>query len=292
MIYIIQLFVQKPFLLFLVSFSFWKIIKVVIRKNIESNLSLILLFSVIVVSLSIPIYSGGDHFGLHRFIVPFIPVIILTVVLILREFDIFIGKTKLILFLILLFFSNMYNFRDTLVNRSYPIRHEWAIAVYGRSNSERLNDFFKANKRLPSQGVLVAGGTAYGYNGETIDLLGLNNTKMAHADRIKDKSLPKNHASFNADVFFELSPDLFWYQHCGFINQDKLVPERIQVNKDDWSSKVFKNIQLDKRFIERYGFFRIVNLNHENDALQIFANKNFVSTLDTSIYKIIEIPYE
>jgi hypothetical protein len=289
--YLYELSYQKPFLLVLVSFSFWIIIKSILNKNIESNLSFIMLFSIMAISLIIPLYSGGDHFGLHRFIIPFVPIIFLSGVIILKELNFFKSRSQLILLLFLLFFSNMHNYRDTLFNR-YPIHHEWDIAVYGRSNSTKLNDFFKSNEKLPSQGVLVAGGTAYGYNGETIDLLGLNNTKMAHADKIKDRNLPKNHASFNPNVYFELSPDLFWYSNCEFVKTDVLVPEEVIINTRHFYSLVFKNIQLDKRFRKGYGYYRIDNIYNQKEVLLIFANKKFVNSLDTSLYKITTIKYE
>jgi len=290
MLYLYRLFIEKPFFLVLISFPVWIFIKSIINKNILVNLSFIFLFSIMMVSMAIPLYSGGDHFGLHRFIMPFIPVIFLLGVVILKELNFFKSRTKLILLFFLLFFSNEYNLR--YIHRYNPIRHEWSIAIDGRSNSNKLNDFFKANEKLPSQGVLVAGGTAYGYNGETIDLLGLNNTKMAHADKIKDRSLPKNHASFNSGIFFELSPDLFWYSNCGFVKSDELIPKEYIVNPNDFFSRVFKNIHQNKRFIENYGFYRFENKNNQSDALQIFANKKFVCSLDTSIYKFSTIHYE
>lgn len=290
--YIYHLFNQKPFILVLISFSFWMVIKSIINKNIVSNFSFFILFSITLVSLAIPLYSGGDHFKLHRLIIPFIPIILLSGVIIINELNFFKRRTQLILLFFLLFFSNMYNFRDTWENRSYPIREEWGTPVVGRSNSEKLNDFFKTNKKLPSQGVLAAGGTAYGYNGETIDLLGLNNTKMAHADKIKDRSLPKNHASFNAAIFFELGPDLFWYANWKFVKFDDLIPNEIIFVKNDKKSRILKNILLDNRFIKQYGFYRIENVNNQKEAIQIFAKKKFVSSLDSSFYKIINIHYE
>jgi hypothetical protein len=290
--YLYSLFIQKPLLLVLISFSFWKITKAIIDKNIVANFSFIILFSLIAVSLAIPLYSGGDHFGLHRFIMPFIPIIFLSGIVILKELNFFTSRTKLILLFFLFFFSNEYNYKNWYIHRVYPISLEWGLAFAGRSNSEKLNNFFKANEKLPSQGVLVAGGNAYGYIGETIDLLGLNNTKMAHADKIKDRNLPKNHASFNSDVFFQLCPNLFWYSNCGFVKYDELVPKENKVNAGNFETIIFKNIQLDNRFIESYGYYRIENVYNQKEALLIFANKKFVSSLDTFNYKITTIPYE
>ena len=80
----------------------------------------------------------------------------------------------------------------------------------GRTYGQQLNELFSNLDTYPSQGVLTAGALAYAYNGKTYDLLGLNNTKMAHADKEKNPKAPKNHASFNKGVFYELSPDIFW----------------------------------------------------------------------------------
>lgn len=291
--YLYVLFLQKPFLLVIFIYSAWVIFNSILNKKFFSRLSVFLLFLVMCVSLAIPLYSGGDHFGLHRFIMPFIPIIFLLGIVIFAESNLFNNKTNLIMVAMLIFFSNKFNFISTWIfKEKYLIKEEWYIAIDGRNLSHKLNDFFKDNKKLPSQGVLVAGGTAFGYNGETIDLLGLNNTKMAHANKVKDKNLPKNHASFNLDVFFELNPDLFWYSHSGFLRPDKEIKNKISVDTSNFISRVFKNCHTDERFIKNYGFFRIVRQNKNDEALEIFANKKFINSLNSSIFKITPIKYE
>lgn len=99
---------------------------------------------------------------------------------------------------------------DALAGKS-ALKHEWNIAIEGRSLGDKLSNFFVNESTLPSQGVLVAGGTAYTYKGKTIDLMGLNNTVMAHADKIKDKNLLKNHASFNKRSFISYNPTFFGF---------------------------------------------------------------------------------
>lgn len=296
LVYIRKLFIEKPFIFLIFILSMWIILKAIILNRSKSNIFLLfLLFSVMLISLIIPLYSGGDHFGLHRVIIPFIPVITLLGILILKEFNFFKDNSKPIFIFFLIFFSNSYNFKDVFLEKLYyPIAHEWWIAINDRNNSKKLNNFFDANKKLPTQGVMCAGGSAFEYKGKTIDLLGLNNTKMAHAIKIKDKNLPKNHASFNIDVFFELSPDLFWYgsDNCKFLSINEPIPNNLKINSYGFAPMVFKNIQNDSLFREQYGYYRIRNIHITDEVLQIFANKKFINSLDTSVYKINNIPYE
>ena len=58
----------------------------------------------------------------------------------------------------------------------------------------------------PSVGVIVAGGFALGYHGPVIDLMGLNTVAMGHspAPRVGFR----DHAAFDPEVFFTLSPDI------------------------------------------------------------------------------------
>ncbi|MEJ8590532.1 hypothetical protein JSO54_04685 [Riemerella anatipestifer] len=288
--YLSTLFFQKPFILVLLFFSIWFVFKS-FSKN-KAVLANTILVAIVGVSMLVPLFSGGDHFGLHRFIVPIIPLIVLLLVIVLRDLGFFTGKTKLILLFFLIFFSNEYNYKDCFTEVRYPLIQEWFLAIGGREESRKMNLFFKDNKVLPSQGVIPAGGFAFGYEGETIDLLGLNNTKMAHADKVKDRHLPKNHASFNLDIFFELSPDVLWYQDCKFVKPSELVPARFKIDSNEGYAKILKNIHLDKRFIENYGFFEIFHSKNKEYSLRIFANRKFVNSLDTSVYKVVPITYE
>jgi hypothetical protein len=58
----------------------------------------------------------------------------------------------------------------------------------------------------PSIGTITVGGLKYSYDGDVIDLMGLNDTRMAHngGDRIGVRS----HAAFDKATFFELSPTM------------------------------------------------------------------------------------
>jgi hypothetical protein len=289
--YLVALFVQKPFLLFIIfSFLYYLYSNIKRRKNELLYGKPSILFALMCFSLAIPLYTGGDHFELHRFIMPSLPLILLLFILILER-KYYETIRDVLVVVTLLFFSNTYNLRDVAINGSYPIRQEWSIAVRGRNTSAELNNFF-SQTTLPSQGVLTAGGSAYGYKGETIDLLGLNNTKMAHASKYKDPHLFKNHASFDKNTFFDLAPDILWYEGASFFeNYRDAKIEKYPVNTSSLSAIVFQNIHTDNRFKANYAFCVISN-NQSTKVLRIFANNKFIARLDSIIYKVEKIDYK
>jgi hypothetical protein len=91
-------------------------------------------------------------------------------------------------------------------NADYSLEHEFAQATRGLQTGEILNRIFPGEAK-PTVGVFPAGGIARTYNGNVIDLLGLNNTLVAHSG--KGRYGIKNHASFSTKAFYQLSPDLF-----------------------------------------------------------------------------------
>ena len=183
--------------------------------------------------------------------------------------------------LVFVSFTSVLSLLHVAVTRIAPIRNEWSLAKSGRQRSETLNKFFEILPRYPSQGVLVAGGTAYSYKGVTVDLLGLNNVQMAHADKIKDKNVPKNHASFNKDVFYKIKPDLFWLSGI-FRPIGEYEPLKI----GRFSAVCFKNIHADDRFRNEYSNCIIVRKGFPQ-TLAIFASNDFLRSLDTTHFQVI-----
>jgi len=161
------------------------------------------------------------------------------------------------------------------------MENEWLIPLFDRRNSKMLNQFFDRLPHYPSQGVLTAGGSAFSYKGITIDLLGINNVQMAHAEKIKDRNLPKNHASFDKEVFYKQKPDLFWIGG-GFVQNG--IPDTIKFT-NYWSG-VFKNINRDEKFNSAYKDCLIIRTG-ESKSLHIFASVEFLNTLDTNFFKVI-----
>ena len=239
---------------------------------------LYILISTIIISFAIPLFSGGDHFAYFRFMQSTLPIFYIVLMMILNFYGLTITKQFAI---ILCFFAIISSgLIDALAGKS-PLKHEWNIAIEGRSLGVKLSDFFIDESTLPSQGVLVAGGTAYTYKGKTIDLMGLNNTVMAHADKIKDKKLLKNHASFNKKVFYQLQPDLFWIS--GGIS-DSVDYSLLHIG--EFASKAFKQIDVDDSFKKEYSpcIIQKTGIKHK---LHIYARHSFLNTLDTTLYTVL-----
>jgi len=85
---------------------------------------------------------------------------------------------------------------------------EFEVADYGRKNGALTQQLFLALPKLPSLGVVTSGGIKYSYEGEVVDLMGLNNTIMAHNHG--DRKGIKNHAAFDIPTFYKLQPDILW----------------------------------------------------------------------------------
>ena len=84
------------------------------------------------------------------------------------------------------------------------IDREFRLAENGRTIGTLLNQL----PSKPSLGVMAAGGIARTYDGHIYDLMGLNWTSMAHANRVHNPNAPKNHAAFTKDVFYDHYPDI------------------------------------------------------------------------------------
>ena len=91
----------------------------------------------------------------------------------------------------------------------------------------------------------------------------------------------KNHASFNKQVFYELSPDIFWIG--GYFSKKK---QQVLV-LPSFNTKVFKNIHADNEFRTYYGAFTISNDN--NTWLTTVCSRRFIAGLDTAYYHAYEI---
>ncbi len=293
LIYIKNYLIQYPLISLgiLVCFIFFT------KKSLKSELGFmelfkvefgaLLIFAIFDLTMFVPLVTGGDHFGFARFIQPTVPLFLLMPLYVGIFEKIKLTKPLIIGFAVFAFFSSTYNLRDIYFFRKSPVRHEWIISAEGRQQSERLNKFFAHLPQLPRQGVLIAGGTAFSYDGITIDMLGLSNTQMAHAAKvINDKNL-KNHASFNKEVFFMQKPDIFWLGG-GFHHDGEL---KIRPDFKRLAEVAFQNIHLDPKFQEKYGYFLIERL-ETGEVLEVFASREFTSTLPAEIYFAKEINYE
>jgi hypothetical protein len=177
----------------------------------------LILAVVSLVSIGIPVYVGGDHFKLLRFLQPFFPVYYFTLFNlsfwnrfiavewagVTRKAYVWVVAALLLPFLYLATDTPLHTFLKT----GSPIKGEFDLADVGRDEGEKMNNLFSSLESLPTVGVSAAGGFAYTYHGTTIDLMGLNNVTMAHA--LKEKVGMKNHAAFDPETFLRQQPDIF-----------------------------------------------------------------------------------
>lgn len=168
----------------------------------------------------LPTATGGDHFPLHRFLQPAYPLICLLIAAWCRR-ERFVERSAAFLArsgpapfgrraaaygicAVAVLYSHQYDWFG--LHRFAPLSVEFDISRSGREQGRRLTRLFEGEP-LPSVGIMLAGGFGRTYDGEKIDLLGLNNVRMGHSRSDRTDRL-KNHAAFDKEVFFELAPQI------------------------------------------------------------------------------------
>ena len=142
--------------------------------------------------MMMPILTGGDHFEFHRFFQPFYPPICLLLVwgtIKLGLIDIILEKAKLssrkvvvtVLISVVIVFgwSGRFSWAFSIMEGSV-LSPEFTIAEEDYRLGAALNDFFGNSVDLPAVGSVTAGGIARSYSGRIIDLMGLNDVRVAH----------------------------------------------------------------------------------------------------------------
>ena len=262
------------------------IIAVILKK--KRSVALFVFPVVIGICYAIPLYTGGDHFALFRFIQPFIPLMVLFYVL---SFFTLLPLKNAFWYvpafgsLVLIFYScrlNYYNF-----DKKTNLLVEFHIAIAERDFSNQLNEFFQYQKPYPTYGVMVAGASAYVYKGYSIDLLGLNNVEMGHSTPIKTGF--KNHGSFNKDVFLKQRPDLFFYTRVYNDTSEFNMKEQMDFKEAQWNRDMFKDIFKDDNFKKIY-FPVFIFSNKDSGVVQTHTTQDFLNRLDTNVYRYYKIP--
>ncbi|HSC39918.1 MAG TPA: hypothetical protein VLD19_18675, partial [Chitinophagaceae bacterium] len=102
---------------------------------------------------------------------------------------------------------------------------------------------------------------AYTYKGPIVDLMGLNNVQMAHADKVKVGGI-KNHNSFNKTVFYKQMPDVI----VGFdVFPDTSMIKPVILDPDyrtNFQNVVLKSLYFDAAFHRNYTY-TIIKLPNE-----------------------------
>lgn len=151
--------------------------------------------------LGIPVLVGGDHFFGFRFYQPLWPLLCLIGAnewpRVTTHLAPWLGRGVLPVLLVVGW---------VLFPITANIKHEFRIAKEGRANGAALTQMFQDLDSWPTVAVITAGGNKLGYPGPVLDLMGLNNTEMAHAPG--DAANFKNHTGFTRAIFYEWLPDI------------------------------------------------------------------------------------
>jgi hypothetical protein len=100
-------------------------------------------------------------------------------------------------------------------------------------------------------GVIAAGGFKYSYSGEVVDLVGLNNSIMAHnhGDRIGYNG----HSAFELGTFYKLQPEAI----SPLTVNDRWRYSESEL-KDSWDNQLaFKDLFDQPRFLASYQYAKI-----------------------------------
>ena len=249
------------------------------------------------VALLIPMMVGGDHFSLFRIYQPFIP--IFWILLLNTDFirghlvDIqvkrlpgLIGNRLLWLgcALPVLYLMDMpkYFVDPNKIPYKISLLNDFSFPESYKKVSVELNDFFPFSPK-PSIGRIWAGAYAFGYDGATVDLMGLNDTLMAHASKIKVGL--KNHASFNKSAFYKLGPD---FVDGNFITEGEAfgLPEnRADFDEKSFESNVMKGIFRDTAFITMYQPVLISRLPIK-EAFFTYTRRDYIPFLEQKGFRV------
>lgn len=243
--YLIDFINGRPFAEILVivwlSAAIWAVIN--LRNRLPGAKAMTIIAAAVFGMLSIYAVLGGDHFALWRFYQPAVPLLPIAIALLFAfGFRALMapkvaGATALgvgVFGVGVIVIGMMHYYQS----RFFVVR-EYTLVSRGVDFGEYLNTVTPN----PSIGTGPAGGIALAYDGEILDLLGLNWTVMAHANPIKVGM--RNHASFDKDTFWEHSPDVLtiFNRFC-----DEGGGLRLWAANDD----AFDNLFSDTRFREAY----------------------------------------
>lgn len=281
------------FMLVLMIYAVYRFLK--FRAYDTYQVPIAVLSTVCLLNFVFPLLTGGDHFYLGRMLQPLMPLtLMLFTVLLFQTVQVKPEGTSdrilqgalagSVLFMAMLLPDQFRFYR--YFSGGAPLQYEFYLARHGRETGYQMSRFFEGQNPLPVWGVVCAGGIAYRYEGKTLDLLGLNNVAMAHASPVKPPDRPKNHASFDKEVFYAQQPDIMY--PTMFIDGNMAVPgpfEQSDTFQNDFFARALGHIHADARFKSLYVPV-VLTSERKGDRLYAYFRRQFVSGLDSNEYKI------
>ncbi|WP_298298932.1 hypothetical protein [Hydrotalea sp.] len=284
-----------PFLAFSIFWMGYQFIKGNLNDRFLLGL-IILLFNI--TGIVIPVLEGADHFRGFRMYQPIYPLLyfiyINPIFIVYKKISytyikLYAGILSIAIFIFTFFnwndFKNSQSFAYVPANYQFSIFNEFYIAANERENGRHIALIFE--QYLPAIGYGSAGGIAYGYKGKVYDMMGLNNTQMAHADAIKEG--PKGHESFNKKVFYQLAPDIIMPQTPAPSNLNLQNVNNYYTDRNSWDNLIFKDIFNDAVFKEKYELAAVINLNYPEYCCVGYYRKDYLhQLLELANFKILK----
>jgi hypothetical protein len=266
---------------------------------LKTNVNGIVITIISATGLFIPVLSGGDHFGSHRFLQPIYPILIINMFIFIKyilQKDLFSKGVHLLtykttfLYVILFTIMSMNWFQWTNFATTSGLRGEFTLSQDSRKYGEFLSLFCQNLQNKPLVGVIAAGGIKLIYNGPVFDLMGLNNTTMGHSKGIR-KGL-KNHAAFEKDVFYEIQPDILPLFPFQMINKSDSIINHNKMSSIKNMSHYFLKVLFDEpTFRNTYAYVRICS-NNLDQCLEGFCSHAYIEKIAHSngySYKIVPL---
>lgn len=162
------------------------------------------------------------------------------------------------------------------INGSLGMRASFALADQGRLWGSEMNRVFDG--ALPSIGIAAAGGVAYIYHGISYDLMGLNDTRMAHANKFKTG--PKDHGSFNAGIFYHLKPDVLMPVPASQDTKIDLQAQKL-VNYDpqNFENQIYKGLFQQSLFRSLYVLAAVSNPADPHEIVSGYFRKTYLNNI-------------
>lgn len=167
--------------------------------------------AVITAGVSMPLLTGGDHFGSNRLFQPYalfmiVPAANWLLRLLAGRAASWPAVRRAALSLASIALAAGFGAAAWAQFESEnQLSHEFFIARHGIATGKAIALAFPDDEP-PSIGVVAAGGQAFGHRGRTLDLIGLNWREMAHAP-VERQGL-RGHSAFNSRVFWSQPPEI------------------------------------------------------------------------------------
>ena len=246
--------------------------------------------------LLLPLITGGDHFGGFRFYQPLFPILVLTFINTarfvvpgyLRAIPFGTGNRLLRVGAAAALCSLFLGYQAlewSGLPGNTKLNVEFSIASAGRRRGAEADGVFGNLTSRPRIASVTVGGFQYAYSGSIVDLMGLNNVRMAHngGTRLGVRS----HAAFEKATFYELQPQI-------------LVPLMQVENtlaalqrRNGFVDVVLKGLLDDVEFQRCYTLAEVRAKDAPTRHLAGYYDRNFLATLERSgAFNITRAPAE